>query len=136
MYQLPPDTPMGAATCIKRIADNAFIPFDESNSDFQAYLLWLDEGNTPLPADPITPPKITEVTMRQARLALLGAGLLDDVTAALNAIENANAKAAALIEWEFSNTVKRDGVLVQQLAPTLGLTESQLDSLFAQAATL
>lgn len=90
----------------------------------------------PEPYVPPPPPQITEVTMRQARLALLGAGLLDDVTAALNAIENANAKAAALIEWEFSNTFKRDGVLVQQLAPTLGLTESQLDSLFAQAATL
>jgi hypothetical protein len=51
MYQLLPDTPMGAATCIKRIADNAFIPFDIQNTDHQAYLKWLEEGNTPLPAD-------------------------------------------------------------------------------------
>ena len=27
------------------------IPFDESNSDYQAYLKWLEQGNTPLPAD-------------------------------------------------------------------------------------
>jgi len=67
MYQLLPDTPMGAATCIKRIADNAFIPFDPSNTDYAAYLKWLDaggivlaadaapvdEGNTPLPADEV-----------------------------------------------------------------------------------
>lgn len=51
MYQLQPDTPMGAATCVKRIADNAFIPFDEANTDYQKYLEWLAEGNEPLPAD-------------------------------------------------------------------------------------
>ena len=50
MYQLLPDTPMGAATCIKRIADNAFIPFDPANTDYAEYLKWLAEGNVPLPA--------------------------------------------------------------------------------------
>jgi len=51
MYQLLPDSSMGAAHCIKRIADNAFIPFDPANTDYQAYLQWLAEGNEPLPAD-------------------------------------------------------------------------------------
>ena len=36
---------------IKRVSDNAFIPFDPDNTDYQAYLKWLEEGNTPLPAD-------------------------------------------------------------------------------------
>lgn len=51
MYQLLPDTPISAATCIKRIADNAFIPFDPANTDYAEYLKWLAEGNVPLPAD-------------------------------------------------------------------------------------
>ena len=37
--------------CIKRIEDGACIPFDPANTDYQAYLKWLEQGNTPLPAD-------------------------------------------------------------------------------------
>jgi hypothetical protein len=36
---------------IQRIADSAFIPFDPDNTDYQAYLKWVAEGNTPEPAD-------------------------------------------------------------------------------------
>jgi hypothetical protein len=36
---------------VKRIADNAFIPFDPMNTDYQEYLKWLAEGNEPLPPD-------------------------------------------------------------------------------------
>jgi hypothetical protein len=34
-----------------RLIDNAMIPFDLSNIDYQDYLKWLDEGNTPQSAD-------------------------------------------------------------------------------------
>jgi len=36
---------------VQRLFDNTFIPFDPSNTDYQAYLLWISEGHTPLPAD-------------------------------------------------------------------------------------
>ena len=36
---------------ILRVADNACIPFDPANTDYQAYLLWCEQGNTPLPAE-------------------------------------------------------------------------------------
>jgi hypothetical protein len=36
---------------VKRLSDNAFIPFDPDNTDYQQYLEWLSEGNEPLPAD-------------------------------------------------------------------------------------
>jgi hypothetical protein len=49
MYKLQ-NLPLGGQN-ILRLSDNASIPFDPANTDYQAYLKWLDEGNTPLPAD-------------------------------------------------------------------------------------
>jgi hypothetical protein len=52
MYKLTTPHPISnEIQSIKRLSDNAFIPFDPANTDYQAYLKWLDEGNTPLPAD-------------------------------------------------------------------------------------
>jgi hypothetical protein len=52
MYQqIKPMFPQDRAACVRRVADNAFIPFDPANTDYQAYLRWLEAGNTPLPAD-------------------------------------------------------------------------------------
>jgi hypothetical protein len=51
MYQLKSPCAGEPANCVQRLADNAFIPFDPANVDYQAYLKWLDEGNTPMPAE-------------------------------------------------------------------------------------
>ena len=36
-----------------RLSDNTFIPFDLDNTDYQAYLAWVAQGNTPEPAEEI-----------------------------------------------------------------------------------
>ena len=51
-YKLfPIDTLTGKKISMVQRNDGACIPFDPANTDYQAYLKWLEEGNTPLPAD-------------------------------------------------------------------------------------
>ncbi len=51
MYKLIIDKISKDVHVVQRISDGAFIPFDPANTDYQAYLAWLAEGNEPLPPD-------------------------------------------------------------------------------------
>lgn len=44
MYQLT------STDAVRRTADNAYIPPDPENTDWQEYQRWLAAGNAPLPA--------------------------------------------------------------------------------------
>ena len=77
------------------------------------------------------PPPVTSVTPRQARLALLGAGLLDQVNTLLN-----TAGGVDLITWEYASVINRSDPMITNLAASLGLTSAQIDALFTGAATL
>ena len=50
MYKLIKNL-QGQEVSVQRVSDTAFIPFDPDNTDYQAYLKWVAEGNTPQPAD-------------------------------------------------------------------------------------
>ncbi len=75
------------------------------------------------------------VTMRQARLAMLGAGVLQVVDAAIAAMTGAEGDAAR-IEWEYAQEVRRDNPLLGIMVAELGWTSEQLDALFEAAAGL
>jgi hypothetical protein len=51
MYQQIKNKDGLVTNTIRRLSDTACIPFDPDNTDYQEYLKWVAEGNTPLPAD-------------------------------------------------------------------------------------
>ena len=51
MYKLCPDHMGQPSQNVIRLSDGACIPFAEGNTDYQKYLEWVAEGNTPEPAD-------------------------------------------------------------------------------------
>jgi hypothetical protein len=95
--------------------------------------VWLERWElVDAPPEPV--PSV--VTMRQARLVLLQAGLLDQVEGALAVIEDPLERSSAQITWEYSTEVERDNSLVILLSTAFNLTTEQVDSMFRQAINL
>lgn len=83
----------------------------------------------PLPPQPL--PAV--VSMRQARLALLAAGRLDEVGAAIDSLPSPQ-KEIARIEWEYASEVERYSEMTLLISGALGMSDDDLDSLFIDAA--
>lgn len=93
------------------------------------------EGTFSPPAPAIVAPEVPEVvTMRQARLAMLDAGILEAVNSAIEDLPSPQ-KEVALIEWDHSAEVRRDNPLVTMLGVALDMTDEQIDALFISGVT-
>lgn len=98
--------------------------YDPATQSFVDYVPDSEQGAVP-----------HEVTMRQARLALLAAGKLAGVDAAIASLPEPQ-KTAASVELEYSTTVQRSNPFVAQLGAALGLDDAEIDALFVEAAKL
>ena len=121
--QYPTDVPEFFGTC----PDDSNVQIDGVlgvyvQADWET--LWADEmrARNPVPQ---------QVTIRQARLALLSAGLLDDVEMVITA-----AGRAAQLEWEYAAVVDRSNPVVAAVQQQKALTDAQIDDLFREAAKL
>ena len=87
----------------------------------------------PEPAPEVIVPQ--RITARQARLALLQAGLLDEVDGIIEALPPA-VRAKVRIEWDHAAHVERASAVTQTVAVALSLTPNDVDALFVAAAGL
>ena len=82
----------------------------------------------PLPA----PPELT-VTLQQFRDALVDAGQLDNLEAAIAALPQTNVKRKLINAWQYGGTISRGSNLTTRIQTALSLTDVQMDLLFLNA---
>lgn len=109
-----PEGKMAVSTTVQRV--NGVVTFAHELEDY----------SRPVPQS---------VTRRQARLALLAAGILPAVETAIDGMDEP-ARTAAKIEWEDATEIRRDHALIANLAVELKLSDAQLDELFIAASEI
>lgn len=107
--------------------------FQDGEPVYAAYLEWVKADPANIPAHVFEPKPVVpqEVSMRQARQALLRAGMLDTVEQVV-----AQADRAVQIDWHKGQTVRRDWPALKVVQTLLHMTDRQIDELFILAGTL
>ena len=122
------------------VSDDAWVDMVKRNQDHLTYISaepWWEGSGYDIAAliagaDMTPPPPPAPViSMRQAQLALLGAGMLDEVEAKI-----ATADKKVQVYWRTSTELHRDNEILIGVATTLGMTSEQIDQLFETAKTL
>lgn len=115
-----------------RDADGACIPSDPANTDYQTYLKWVEDGNTPNPYVEPPPPVPQQAPMWAVRTVLQNDGLFDQAQALITASSDNALKNV----WEYGNFADRNSTAINSLGTALGLSSAQIDEMFFKATAL
>lgn len=107
----------------------AALSFNTSLTEYDSLINQIEANYIPPAPEPISVPQV--ITIRQAKLVLLAAGLLDDVDAAVAAADR-----TTQIEWEYATEVHRQWPTLVNLATAMGLGDEMLNELFIEGAKL
>ncbi len=123
------------------------VPFTASNSAAESYTNEIFNqamlGNYGVIAEyqepevtTTTSTTVSQVAMRQMRLALHARGILSSVDSAIAQIADSSLREVVQIEWEYATVIKRTASWFQTLAEQLNVVGEDLDNLFLEASTL
>lgn len=107
-----------------------FIPSDPANIDYQAYLKWVSQGNTPEPADADTIPPIA-VSPRQIRQALTQSNKRAQVEAAVTSSDQDTKD-----WWNCATSFEENHPKVLEMCTALGISDEQRHGIFVLAKSL
>jgi hypothetical protein len=87
--------------------------------------------------EPIVPSVPTSISARQIRIWLVQNGInLSQIESAINNIDNITLRDITKIEWEYAPYIERSHPMLVPLAQSLGLSESDIDRAFMEAANI
>lgn len=118
-----------AADVIIRDQDQASIPADPNNADWQAYQAWLAAGNAPTPAAPAPAPLAT-CFLWQLEAVLTPAQL----SAAQAAIDALNNPAVTAFWKQGTNQIPANSATLIAIGAAMGLTPAQVSDLVTAAS--
>lgn len=135
MYKFIKSHNTGEIVSIQRLSDMAYIPIEESNSEYKEYLKWTKNGNKTLEPDPVVvadTQTIISAPFWKIKVILNNKNWLDKAQAFVDASDDFVLKTF----WEKGDVVTRDSPKFALITDSLKIKPASVDKLFDDANNL